>query len=213
MGALAPPPEENDLKPWADDERLSDPFILGPFHTITNLIQKYATLAEKLPDGGMPKTTSIPAMWKTVKDLKPESLKKLQHAIQNLEQALKLAGVDFESNKEEEAMEEINTKKDDERSAHESAMNVETLLLREAAVKSARDKRRADHDDETEGVGSSSKERKSKEGFIRHLSVNAEGTYIKPIPTTGHCSSVALQRVRSYMNKRTMHTALVPCTI
>ena len=138
MGALAPPPEENDLKPWADDERLSDPFILGPFHTITNLIQKYATLAEKLPDGGMPKTTSIPAMWKIFKDLKPESLKKLQHAIQNLEQALKLAGVDFESNKEEEAMEEINTKKDDERSARENDMNIETLLLREAVVARAR---------------------------------------------------------------------------
>jgi hypothetical protein len=76
MGA-ALPTEENNLKPWVDDERLNDPFILGTFHTITNLIQKYATLAEKLPDGGMPKTTSIPAMWKTVKDLKPESLKKL----------------------------------------------------------------------------------------------------------------------------------------
>ena len=209
MGALAPPPEENDLKPWADDERLNDPFILGTFHTITNLIQKYATLAEKLPDGGMPKTTSIPAMWKTVKDLKPESLKKLQHAIQNLEQALKLAGVDSKSNKEEEAMEEINTKKDDERSARENGMNIETLLLREAVR--ARDKRRADHDDETEGVGSSSKERKSKEGFMRHPSVNAEGTCIKPIPTTGHCSSVALQSVRSCMNKRIMHTALAPC--
>ena len=133
MGAVVPPPEENDLKPWADDERLNDPLILGSFHIITNLIQRYATLAEKLPDGGMTKTTSIPAMWKIFKDLKPESLKKLQHAIQNLEQAVKLAGVDFESNNEEEAMEEINTKKVDERSARESGM-VETLLLREAVV-------------------------------------------------------------------------------
>jgi hypothetical protein len=105
------PTEENNLKSWVDDERLNDPFILGTFHTITNLIQKYTTLPEKLPDGGIPKTTSIPAMWKTVKDLKPESLKKLQHVIQNLEEALKLAGVDSKSNKEE-AMEEINTKKD-----------------------------------------------------------------------------------------------------
>ena len=194
MGAVVPPPEENDLKPWADDERLNDPLILGSFHIITNLIQRYATLAEKLPDGGMPKTTSIPAMLKIFKDLKPESLKKLQHAIQNLEQAVKLAGVDFESNNEEEAMEEINTKKVDERSARESGM-VETLLLREAAVKTSRDKRRADDDDEIEGIGSSSKERKSKEGFMRQPFVNAEGTCIKPIPTTGHCSSVALQSV------------------
>ena len=194
MGAVVPLPEENDLKPWADDERLNDPLILGSFHIITNLIQRYATLAEKLPDGGMPKTTSIPAMLKIFKDLKPESLKKLQHAIQNLEQAVKLAGVDFESNNEEEAMEEINTKKVDERSARESGM-VETLLLREAAVKTSRDKRRADDDDEIEGIGSSSKERKSKEGFMRQPFVNAEGTCIKPIPTTGHCSSVALQSV------------------
>jgi hypothetical protein len=128
------PTEENNLKPWVDDERLNDPFILGTFNTITNLIQKYTTLVEKLPDGEMPKTTSIPAMWKTVKDLKPESLKKLQHTIQNLEEALKLAGVDSKSNKEEEAMEEINTKKDDERSVRESGMNIESLLLREAAV-------------------------------------------------------------------------------
>jgi hypothetical protein len=193
MGA-ALPTEENNLKPWVDDERLNDPFILGTFHTITNLIQKYATLAEKLPDGGMPKTTSIPAMWKTVKDLKPESLKKLQHAIQNLEEALKLAGVDSKSNKEE-AMEEINTKKDDERSARESDMNTESLLLREAAVARARVKRRAEHDDETEDVGLSFKERKLKEGSISHPSANAEGTCIKPIPTTRHCSSVALQSV------------------
>jgi hypothetical protein len=61
-------------------------------------------------------------------------------------------------------------------------------------VKSARDKRRANHDDETEDVGSSSKERKSKEGFMRQPFVNAEGT-CKSIPTTGHCSSVALQSV------------------
>jgi hypothetical protein len=210
MGALAPPPEENNLKPWADDERLNDPLILGTFYTTTNLIQRYATLAEKLPDGGMPKTTSIPAMWKTVKDLKPESVKKLQHAIQNLEQALKLAEVDSKSNKEEDAMEEISTKKDDERLARESGKNIESLLIREAAVFHARGKKRAEHDDEIEGVGPS-KDRKFKEGFMRHPSVNAEGTYIKPIPTTGHRSSAALQSVRSCMNKRIIHIVLVPC--
>jgi hypothetical protein len=92
-------------------------------------------------------------------------------------------------------MEEINTKKDDERSARESGMNTESLLLREAAVARARVKRRAEHDDETEDVGLSFKERKLKEGSISHPSANAEGTCIKPIPTTGHCSSVALQSV------------------
>ena len=39
MGA-ALPTEENNLKPWVDDERLNDPFILGTFHTITNLHSK-----------------------------------------------------------------------------------------------------------------------------------------------------------------------------
>ena len=62
-------------------------------------------------------------------------------------------------------------------------------------MKTSRDKRRADDDDEIEGVGSSSKELKSKEGFMCQPFVNAEGTCIKPIPTTGHCSSVALQSV------------------
>jgi hypothetical protein len=108
-------------------------------------------------------------------------------------------------------MEEINTKKDDEKSERESDMNTEAIRLREAAEKQARDKRRADDDGEIEGVGSSFKERKFKTGFERHPSVNAEGTCIKPIPTTGHRSSATLQSVRSCMNKRIIHIALVPC--
>ena len=209
MGASLPA-EENKLKPWADDERLNNPLILGTFNTFTTLIQKFATLAEKLPDGSMPKNKSIPAMWETVKDLKAESLKKLQTAIQSMEEALKIAGADS-NNKEEEIMEEINTKKDDEKSERESDMNTEAIRLREAAEKKARDKRRADDDGEIEGVGSSFKERKFKTGFERHPSVNAEGTCIKSIPTTGHCFFIALQSVRSCMNKSTMHTDLVPC--
>jgi hypothetical protein len=114
MGASLPA-EENKLKPWADDERLHNPMILVTFNTFTTLIQKFATLAEKLSDGSMPKTKSIPAMWETVKDLKPTSLEKLQNAIQSLEGALKIAGADSKNNKEEEIMEEINTKKDDEK--------------------------------------------------------------------------------------------------
>ena len=69
---------EDKPRPWTDDDRLNDPFILGTFNTVINLIQEFATLAENLPEGRIPKTQSIPVMWETVKDLKPESLKKEQ---------------------------------------------------------------------------------------------------------------------------------------
>jgi len=209
MGASLPD-EEYRLKPWEDDERRRNPMILVTFNTFTSLVQKFGTLAEKLPDCSMPKSESIPAMWETVKDLKPTSLEKLQNTIQSLEGALKIADADSKNSKDEEMLEEINTKKD-EKSARESDMNIEAIRLREAAEKAARDKRRTEDDGEIEGVDSSFKEHKLKTGFERHPPVNAEGTCIKPTPTTGHCFLIALQSVRSCMNKSTMHTALVPC--
>jgi hypothetical protein len=72
-------------RPWADDERLQDPFQLGAMNLVMKLVQEFATLAEKLPEGRMLKTQSIPATWETVKDLKQESIKKLQVALKNMQ--------------------------------------------------------------------------------------------------------------------------------
>ena len=77
-------PEENKLRPWANDERLQDPFQLGAMNLVIKLVQEFATLAEKLPEGRMLKTQSIPAAWEAVKDLKQESIKKLQVVLKNM---------------------------------------------------------------------------------------------------------------------------------
>jgi hypothetical protein len=72
-------------RPWSDDERLQDPFQLGAMNLVMKLVQEFATLTEKLPEGRMLKTQSIPATWDTVKDLKQESIKKLQVALKNMQ--------------------------------------------------------------------------------------------------------------------------------
>ena len=61
MGIMKPALEEP--RPWADDERLQDPFQLGAMNLVMKLVQEFATLAEKLPEGRMLKTQSIPAAW------------------------------------------------------------------------------------------------------------------------------------------------------
>ena len=82
MGSMKPALEEP--RPWADDERLQDPFQLGAMNLVIKLVQEVATLAEKLPEGSMLKTQSIPAAWEAVKDLKQESIKKLQVVLKNM---------------------------------------------------------------------------------------------------------------------------------
>ncbi len=59
MGSMKPALEEP--RPWADDERLQDPFQLGAMNLVIKLVQEFATLTEKLPEGRMLKTQSIPA--------------------------------------------------------------------------------------------------------------------------------------------------------
>jgi hypothetical protein len=49
------------------------------------LVQEFAMLAEKLPEGRMPKTQSIPVTWETIKNLKPESIQKLQAPLKNMQ--------------------------------------------------------------------------------------------------------------------------------
>ena len=78
-------PEENKLRPWANDERLQDPFQLGAMNIAIQLVQEFAMLVEKLPEGRMPKTQSIPATWEAIKNLKPESIQKLQAALKNMQ--------------------------------------------------------------------------------------------------------------------------------
>ncbi len=63
-------PALEEPRPWADDERLQDPFQLGVMNLVIKLVQEFATLAEKLSEGRMTKTQSIPPTWETVKDLK-----------------------------------------------------------------------------------------------------------------------------------------------
>ncbi len=52
--------EEVKIRPWADDERLQDPFQLGNLNLVIKLVQEFATLVENLPEGRMPQTQSIP---------------------------------------------------------------------------------------------------------------------------------------------------------
>jgi hypothetical protein len=110
------PAGEDTPRPWTDDDRLkNDPFILGTFNKVIHLIEEFATLAERLPQGNMPKTKSIPKMWEAVKDLKPESLEKLQTDIQNIQEALSSKGdrpsVGSKRGKEESTGGPIDSKK------------------------------------------------------------------------------------------------------
>ena len=56
---------------------------------VIKLIQEFATLAEKMPTGRMSRTVSIPKMWEAVEDLKPESIKKLQTSLKEMQEVLK----------------------------------------------------------------------------------------------------------------------------
>jgi hypothetical protein len=83
--------DDNDpLKPWKSDKRLLDPFLLGDFSKVISAIQEFAALAERLPEGqNMSRADSIPKMWDMVKDLKPESINKLQASLQRLQESFK----------------------------------------------------------------------------------------------------------------------------
>ena len=83
--------DDNDpLKPWKSDERLKDPFLLGAFSQVISAIQEFATLAERLPEEQkMSRADSIPKMWDTVKDLKPESIKQLHASLQRMQELFK----------------------------------------------------------------------------------------------------------------------------
>ena len=67
------------IEPWASDERLNDPVLLGTMNLANKLIQGVSTLAEVLPQD-----ESIPKMWEAVKDLNPESIKELQTALKDM---------------------------------------------------------------------------------------------------------------------------------
>ena len=88
---------------------------------VIKLVQEFATLAEKLPEGRMPKTQSIPATWEAVKDLKQKSIKKLQAALKNMQDALlnkdnSAAAAGPKRGREESAIEENDPKKGKEES-------------------------------------------------------------------------------------------------
>jgi hypothetical protein len=108
-------PEENKLRPWANDERLQDPFQLGAMNIAIQLVQEFAMLAEKLPEGRMPKTQSIPATWEAIKNLKPESIQKLQAALKNMQDTFinkdNPVGAGSKRGKEDSAIEETDSKK------------------------------------------------------------------------------------------------------
>ena len=55
--------EEKKLRSWADEARLDDPLIVGIFNKVIHLIEDIATLAERLPEGQMIKTESIPKIF------------------------------------------------------------------------------------------------------------------------------------------------------
>ena len=83
--------DDNDpLKPWKSDKRLQNPLLLGDFSKVISVIQEFAALAERLPEGQkMSKEDSIPKMWDMVKDLKSESINKLQTSLQRLQESFK----------------------------------------------------------------------------------------------------------------------------
>jgi hypothetical protein len=108
-------PEENKLRPWANDERLQDPFQLGAMNIAIKLVQEFAMLVEKLPEGKMPKTQSIPGTWETVKNLKPESIQKLQAALKKMQDTFinkdNPVGAGSKRGKEDSAIAETDPKK------------------------------------------------------------------------------------------------------
>ena len=117
MGTVVPP-GGNTPRSWADDDRLNDVLILGTFSQVILLIEQFAELAERLPQGNMPKEKSIPAMWEKVKDLKPASIERLEKAIQDLKKALANKDdrpiVDSKRGKEEATGGSMNPKSDKE---------------------------------------------------------------------------------------------------
>ena len=118
MGSMKPALEEP--RPWADDERLQDPLQLGAMNIVIKLVQEFATLAEILPEGKMLRTQSIPAAWEAVKDLKQESIKKLQVALKNMQDTFinkdNSAVAGSKRGKEEIIIEESDLKKGKEES-------------------------------------------------------------------------------------------------
>ena len=84
--------EDNDqIRPWASDERLKDPKLLAKMELAITTIQEIAKLFQRLPEGRhMPMTESIPKLWETVKDLKAESLKELQATFRTMSKASKI---------------------------------------------------------------------------------------------------------------------------
>jgi hypothetical protein len=116
MGSMKPVLEEP--RQWTDDERLQDPLQLGTMNLVIKLVQEFATLAEKLPEGRMLKTQSIPTAWEIVKDLKQESIKKLQVALKNMQDTFinkdNSVAAGSKRDKEEIIIEESDLKKDKE---------------------------------------------------------------------------------------------------
>jgi hypothetical protein len=68
MGSLTDRDKVPIPEPWANINRT------------VNLIHKLVETMETVPIGPMPKTESIPMLWETVKDLRPENLLDLQKA-------------------------------------------------------------------------------------------------------------------------------------
>jgi hypothetical protein len=107
--------EENKLRPWVNDERLQDPFQLGVMNITIKLVQEFAMFGEKLPEGRMSKTQSIPVTWEESKNLKPESIQKLEAALKNMQDTFinkdNLVGAGSKRGKEDISIEETDPKK------------------------------------------------------------------------------------------------------
>ena len=107
---------DNQIRPWASDERLRNPLLLVTISQVISSIQDLATLTEQLPEGQkMFKSESIPNMWETVQDLKPESINKLKTSLKHMQELSKdtskdnLGGAGSKRDKEASGTEEIDS--------------------------------------------------------------------------------------------------------
>jgi hypothetical protein len=179
-------PEENKLRPWTNDERLQNPFQLGDMNIAIKLVQEFAMLAEKLPEGRMPKTQSIPATWEAIKNLKPESIQKLQTDLKNMQDTFinkdNLVGAGSKRGKEDSAIEETDSRK-------------------------GKDESEIDEIDST-----STKARKTGSLFdsiARRQALDEEGTHVIPLSAHHMCRLITHARCLCITSKNIAHVPIL----